>query len=244
MQETRCDETIANCIKLKNYYQYWNCSQKEGARSGNRYSGVSLWSKIEPIRVEYSLPNLENDEGRIIFAEFDDFYILNTYVPNAGTNFDYRTNVWDPAILEFLQTMSLSEKKVIWCGDLNVGITPLDVFWSDPLSSSYDKAALSGVGNSAKAGYTKEERDGIIKILDTGYVDVFRTLYPFTRDYTWWNMRIPAFRPANKGWNIDRFIIHKDLLKNVHDMKIIRNAGLLTKPSGSDHAAIFLEMKL
>jgi len=240
MQETRCGEEIAQCVKIQGYYQYWNSSKGEGARSGDRYSGVTLWSKKEPLSVSTSLPNFEDNEGRIILAEFEDFILLVTYVPNAGTNFEYRTQVWDPAILEFLQK---NKKKLVWCGDLNVARTPNDVFWGDPKSSSYDPAALKGVGKAAKAGYTKEERKDMEQFLEAGYVDVYRYLYPEEKGaYTWFNPRIPTFRESNKGWRIDYFVVSKNLVSNIQDMQILRESGLLTKPQGSDHTAILLKL--
>jgi len=240
-QETRCSGDIAGCIKVEGYEQYWNCSHGSGARSGDRYSGVSVWTKIKPKNVYDHLPNLNDDEGRLLLLEFDHFWLLNTYVPNAGTNFDYRTQVWDPALLEFLQTMTMNKKPLVWCGDMNVARAPIDVFWGDPTSSSYDKAALSGVGNSAKAGYTLPERQAMESFLRAGYVDVYRHLYPEEKGaYTWWNMRIPSFRSANKGWRIDYFIVNQALMGKVKDMQILRQAGLLTTPQASDHAAILL----
>jgi len=241
LQETRCDEKISGCIQIDGYYQYWSCSQGSGARSGARYSGVTLWTKTEPKNVTYSIPTLPEHEGRIIVAEFNSFVLLTTYVPNAGTNFDYRVNMWDPAIHRFLQNLKKKNKKVIWCGDLNVARTPNDVFWGNPESSSYNKAALKGVGRAAKAGYTKEEREGIEHILKGGYIDVYRHFYPKEKEaYTWWNPRIPIFRTKNKGWRLDYFIVSKNLIPCVQDMVILRDAGLLTKPQGSDHAAILL----
>lgn len=244
MQETRCDGDISQCIKITGYHQYWNCSSGEGARSGNRYSGTAVWTKKQPIHVFYGLPNLDDHEGRILLLEFEDFWLLNTYVPNAGTNFDYRTKVWDLAILEFLQRVKINNKKLIWAGDLNVARFPIDVFWGDPSSSSYDKAALVGTGRASKPGYTKEERDHMEQFLEAGYSDVYRTLNPDEKGaYTWFNPKIPAFRMANKGWRIDYFIVSNELMPKVRNMSILYDSGLLTTPHGSDHLAILLEIR-
>ncbi len=240
LQETKCTESIAGCIKIKGYYQYWNCSKKTGHRSA--YSGVTLWTKIKPKKVKYSIPKLNDEEGRIIIADYKNFILINTYVPNAGTNFDYRINEWDPAMYKFLKKLKKKNKNVIWCGDLNVARTPLDIHWGDPLSSSYNKQGLKGTGSNAKAGYTLEERKGIEKILDLGYIDVFRHQYPNSRMYTWWPPRVPIFRSLNKGWRIDYFIVNKSFLSCVKNFINIDDAGLLTKPQGSDHGAILLEL--
>jgi len=243
-QETRCNEAIAGCVKIKGYFQYWNYSQGSGARSGDRYSGVSIWSKVEPKSISYSLPNLDDKEGRILLADFGDFLLLNTYVPNAGTNFEYRVKVWDPAILDFLRATRETGQNLIWAGDLNVARTPLDVFWGDPKSSSYDKKALEGVGKYAKAGYTKEEREDMEAFLAEGYTDVYRKLYPDDKDaYTFWSARIPMLRLSNKGWRIDYFVVSRSMETRVKDMEILRDAGMRTKPFASDHAPILLFLK-
>lgn len=244
LQETRCGDVVSGCVQLSGYYQYWNSSKGEGARSGDRYSGVTLWSKEKPKNVWYEIPGLDDKEGRIILADFGDFLLLNTYTPNAGTNFEYRTNVWDPAFYKFLQKVKKNGQKLVWCGDLNVARNPIDVFWGDPNSSSYDKNALKGIGSSAKAGYTLEERRGMEKFLSAGYVDVYRELYPDEKGaYTWWNPRIPPFRILNNGWRIDYFLVSESLMKCVVDMKNIKDAGVSTKPQGSDHGAILLTLK-
>jgi exodeoxyribonuclease III len=246
-QETRCDQSVAGCIQIAGYHQYWSCSKGSGARAGNRYSGTSLWSKIKPDSVSYNIPTLPepDQEGRAIVAEYDKFTLITTYVPNAGTNFDYRTQVWDVAIRDYLAQLRRTGKNVIWCGDLNVARTPNDVFFGDPESSRYNKAAMKGTGYAAVGGFTKEEREGFERILDEGYLDVYRELYPNQKDaYTWWNQRAPGFRAVNLGWRLDYFILNARLMPCVIDMLILKHAGLCTKPQGSDHAAILLELRM
>ncbi len=245
-QETRCDEKIWGCINIHGYYQYWNCSKKKGAR-GSGYAGTSVWTKIKPLNVLYDLPTLKQRdmEGRILVLEYPSFVLINTYVPNAGTNFDYRVNEWDPAIQNYLAKLKSEKTNVIWCGDMNVARTPKDVHFGNPKSSAYTARRLSGTGSTAVAGFTKEERDGFEKILKEGYVDVFRELNPDTIDsFTWWNPRAKGniFRMKNKGRRIDYFVINKELMKWVENMEIITDAGLETKPQGSDHAAIYLQL--
>jgi len=250
-QETRCNSEVAGCFQVKGYYQYWNCSKGTGARAGARYSGVSLWSKIRPHSVSYNLPTLPqpDQEGRIIVAEYDYFTLITTYVPNAGTNYEYRTTVWDKAMRVYLAQLQSEGRNVIWCGDLNVARTAQDVFFGNPNSSTYNPAALKGVGSAAVAGFTKAERDNFEDILSEGYADVYRYLYPTEKDaYTWWNPRIPIFRSINKGWRLDYFVVNDKLAPCVRNMQILRESGLLTKlqgkPQGSDHAAILLDINL
>lgn len=246
-QETRCDDVVAGCIQITGYHQYWSCSQGKGARAGNRYSGTSLWSKIKPNSVSYNIPTLPEPEheGRVIVAEYDTFTLITTYVPNSGTNFKYRTEVWDKAIHQYLSQLRKAGRNVVWCGDLNVARTPDDVFFGDPKSLHYNKARLKGTGYAAVAGFTKEEREGIERILNDGYSDVYRELYPNQKDaYTWWNPRSSGFRSTNLGWRIDYFIVSSNLMPCVRNMFILPNAGLRTKPQGSDHAAILLELKM
>lgn len=245
-QETRCDKQIAGCIQMAGYYQYWSCSKGTGARTGARYSGTSLWTKVKPNSISYNIPTLPepDQEGRVIVAEYDKFILINTYVPNAGTNFEYRTTVWDVAMRKYLNQLRQQGKKVIWCGDLNVARTPKDVFFGDPESKQYNKARMKGVGAAAVAGFTKEEREGFEVILKEGYTDVYRNLYPEQKGaYTWWNPRSNA-REFNLGWRLDYFIISSDIMKCVNNMVILKDAGLRTKPQGSDHAPILLDLKL
>lgn len=249
LQETRCNEEISGCIKIPGFHQYWNCSQGQGARSGARYSGVTLWSREEPISVEYNVGGLSDKEGRILCAEYSDFFLLSTYVPNAGTNFEYRVNTWDKGMLKFLKKMKKKNKTVIWCGDLNVAPTEKDVHFGykyrpdGSKNTSYAPQKLPGTGKHAVAGFTKEERDNYKKFIKAGYTNVYKALYPDkTYTFSWWTPRIPAFRVHNKGWLIDHVLISENKVNCVKNIEIITDAGLLTKPQGSDHAALFLEI--
>lgn len=238
-QETRCSDELAENIRIKGFYQYWNGSKKDASRSGNRYSGVAVWTKIEPLRVLDNFPDLIDEEGRFLYMEFEDFSLLNIYTPNAGSNFAYRINQWDPAMNNFLKRCHKKHNKLIICGDFNIARTPLDIFWGNPNTKSYDKAALTG--KAPKAGYTREERKDFEEFLENGYIDVYRHFYPTeTGAYTWWNPRIPPFRAANKGWRIDYFVVADFIVKCVKDIQILRNAGLRTKPQASDHAPLMI----
>lgn len=242
-QETRCGDELSKCLKVKGYYQYWNGSKKDGFRSGNRYSGVAVWTKIKPLRILDFFPTLKDQEGRMIYMEFDMFSLLTIYAPNTGTNFDYRINTWDPAVLDFLKKCHRKGNKLIICGDFNVARNPIDVFWGNPASKSYDKDAITG--KTQKAGYTDEERKDFEKFLDAGYIDVYRHFYPDEEGaYTWWNPRMPAFRSSNKGWRIDYFVVSENLIDSVKNIEILRNAGLETRPQASDHAPLLMYIDL
>lgn len=239
-QETKCDSKTFDCITIEGYYQYWNCSQGEKARSGGRYSGTSIWSKIKPNNVLYNIPNLEDKEGRVVIAIYDKFTLINLYSPNSGTNFEYRTKIWDIALKKYLKQLKDRNILTIVCGDLNISHEEIDVFFSDKKSSRYSKEKILGVGKKAIAGFTKEERQNFNNILKLGYTDTFRHFHPNERLYTWFNLRIPSDRSNNKGMRLDYFLTSD--IKYIKSSDILTKSGLLTKPNGSDHTAILLEM--
>lgn len=229
-QETKCDNFPFNKKEQSfQWFEYWNASKEDGARSGSRYSGTSIWTKIKPLSVTYDLPtlSLQESEGRIIIMKFQDFTLINTYVPNSGTNFDFRTKIWDEAIAEYLSILREDKVNIIWAGDMNVARTEKDVFFKPTkISQQY-------------AGFTPEERSGMEKILDIGYSDVFREKNPDSNTmFTWWNPRVPSCRLLNKGWRIDYFIVSNWMLE-----KVI-STDVLTFSKGSDHAAIFIQIDL
>lgn len=240
-QETKCEELEID--KADVYHKYWSSSSGTGARAGNRYSGTSIWTKQLPEHVMYDLPTLSlpEAEGRIIVMRFGTFTLINTYVPNGGTNFEYRTTVWDEAVAEYLSILREDGVNVIWTGDMNVARTKDDIFAARTAS----KAVLEGIGPNAWIGFTKEERDGFEKILSLGYSDVFRELHPDANEmFTWWNLRIPTCRTQNKGWRIDYFIVSDWMMESIVTAKVLLYSGLLSKPSGSDHAAIMMEINV
>jgi exodeoxyribonuclease-3 len=253
-QETKFDMAKPESLRQRSidvnfpeFEKFWNASKGVGARSGSRYSGTSIWTKLKPLSVSYDLPTLSHheSEGRIIVVKFQGFILINTYVPNSGTNFEYRTTVWDEAIAEYLSILREAGENVIWTGDMNVARYEKDVFFGATAS----RGILSGVGKQAIAGFTKEERDGMEKILNIGYSDVFRERNPDATDmFTWWNSRVSAghrtCRDQNKGWRLDYFIVSDWLLKNVIDARVLTFSGLRTKPRGSDHAAILMKIKI
>ena len=219
-QETRCNaETLAR-FQIPGWRIYSVSSELEKAsRSGNRYSGVSIWlhdSLPEPKHIIRHLETLpdppqEGDrEGRFLALDFGDWLLINTYVPNAGTNYQYRTTRWDPAMQNYLRQLRRRDRMVVWVGDLNVAPTPMDVHFGDPLTTPKGKRFLErwggpksedsgyvqqlkvlrdahwstpkmqGTGPLAEAGFTKAERDAFQRFLGEGYVDVWRHLHPKT----------------------------------------------------------------
>lgn len=244
LQETKCDEKVYDNIKIPNFHQYWSSSKGAGARSGNRYSGVSVWSKIKPLKITYEIPSANPDkEGRVIVVDYGGFILINTYCPNSGTNFEYRTQVWDKEIRSYLKLLRDQGNIVVWCGDLNVSHEPIDVFFSDKKSSRYSKTKMDGVGKNAIAGFTKEERENFTNILNEGYIDTFRYfMKEMPNQYTWWNLRMPSDRCNNLGMRLDYFVITDTHINYVEKSEILSKYGLLTKPHASDHAPILLTL--
>ncbi|TRY68497.1 hypothetical protein TCAL_02487 [Tigriopus californicus] len=215
LQETKCSEAkLPDEIKhLKGYsHQYWLAAQKEG------YSGVALLSQTKPVAVTYGLQNKEmDDEGRVITAEFDSFFVVTTYVPNAGrklVTLDKRMR-WDPLLKAHLQALD-AQKPVILCGDLNVAHLEIDL--ANPKT------------NKKSAGFTKEERDGFSDLLKEDFVDTFRHFYPDKEKcYTFWTYMMGA-RAKNVGWRLDYFVVSKRFV----DSNICDNA-IRSEVFGSDH---------
>lgn len=201
------------------YEEYWNSAEKKG------YSGTAVFSKTKPLSVSYGLGIEEHDkEGRVITAEFQDFYLVNVYTPNAQRGLerlDYRM-VWEDVFRRYVK--ELDEKKpVIICGDLNVAHNEIDL-----------KNFKTNVGN---AGFTYEERGKMTELLAAGFVDSFRYLYPDkTGAYSWWSYMFKA-REKNAGWRIDYFIVSQKLADRIDD------AVIYPEVMGSDHCPVGLLLK-
>ena len=245
-QETKSGKEFEDCFSPIEYpYRYWNCSQGIKGRQGNRYSGVSVWSKIKPKKILKTIPTLpkEDKEGRVLILEFDKFILINTYSPNSGTNETYRLNTWDKAMKKYLENLKKENKKVIWCGDLNVALRDMDVHFSNVNSSTYQKRIMEG--KHLVAGFLPEERENLREILKLGYIDVYENLYPTVeKSFTWWDPKIPIFRVKNHGWRLDYFIVSKNLKGRIVSTNIWKDIGTYTKPQGSDHAPISLTIRL
>ena len=223
LQETKADpEQLPAEVRNPNgYFSYFSNSKvKKG------YSGVALYSKIKPKKVEYGMgiPKFD-DEGRILIAYYKDFVLLNVYFPNGGggpARLKYKLDFYDE-FLKFIDKLKKSGEKVIFCGDVNTAHEAIDL--ARPKE------------NEENTGFLPEERAWIDEVVAHGYTDVFRYLYPEKKDtYTYWDMKTFA-RDRNVGWRIDYFFITPDLLPKVKDMKT------LSEVYGSDHCPISLELK-
>jgi len=219
LQETKIEEEVALKEKLPaGYHAYFY-----PAASQKGHHGTGLLTKIKPISVKKGLGIDEHDdEGRCITAEFDKFFVVTTYTPNASrglVNLDYRVNKWDVDFLKYLKKLE-ETKPVIWCGDLNVAHQPIDL--RNPKT------------NTKTAGFTVQERESFSKILDSGFVDTFRHFYPNQEGaYTFWTYMGGA-REKDVGWRLDYYIVSKSLMGSVVDTHIRKHV------KGSDHAPIIL----
>lgn len=219
LQETKCDDNdLPPETSFYGYHRYVNCAQKKG------YSGTAIYSKVEPLSVVNGIGVAEHDDsGRTITAEYESFYLVNTYVPNSGkkvVNLPYRRE-WNTAFLSYIQGLD-QKKPVILTGDLNVSHNEIDL--------------KNHKTNHKNAGFTDEEREDFGKILEAGFVDSFRHLYPDKEGaYTFWTFMGDA-RSKNVGWRLDYFVISERL------MKVVCDSGIREKVHGSDHCPIMLLM--
>lgn len=217
LQETKCsEEKLPPDFTVKGYHSYWCSGEKEG------YAGVALFSKNKPMKVSYGIGVEDHDgEGRAITAEYENFYLVTTYVPNAGRGLVTlpKRLSWDVAFRDYLKSLD-SVKPVILCGDMNVSHKEIDL--ANPKT------------NTKNAGFTKEEREGMTELLAQGYIDTFRHFYPEeTGAYTFWTY-MSAARSRNVGWRLDYFIVSERIIGQICD-SVIRSEVL-----GSDHCPIVL----
>lgn len=233
LQETKAQPEQIDILRFKElgYEPYINSAVKKG------YSGTAIFSKVSPKSVTLDFNNaFEKDafsdqygdllsEGRVIALEFDAFYLVTTYVPNAKSDLSrlqMRYNVWDKHMLEYLKMLE-QNKPVLMCGDLNVAHKEIDL--ANPKQ------------NTMNAGFTKEEREGFDNFVANGLVDTFRHFYPNTVKYTWWSMRSRA-REKNIGWRIDYFLCSQSFIGRVKD------AAILDQVVMSDHCPVTVELDL
>ena len=220
IQETKAqdDQVLEALADLKGYTINVTSAVKKG------YSGVSIFSKVAPISITSGINIEEHDnEGRVLCAEFEDFYMVNVYVPNSGSGLkriEYRAT-WDAAFADYLSKLRKT-KPVVLTGDLNVAHQPIDLARPKP---NYNKTS----------GYTQIEIDGITNILKKGFVDAYRMLYPEKVEYSFWSVRFGA-RAKNVGWRIDYFLVDESLKDNIVESQIH------TQIMGSDHCPISLEL--
>lgn len=201
------------------YFQYWNSAEKKG------YSGTAVFTKHEPLSVKYGIGIPEHDtEGRAITLEYDNFYLLCVYTPNAQrelARLDYRMS-WEDALREYIIALD-KNKPVIYCGDLNVAHCEIDL--KNPKTNHFS------------AGFSDEERAKFGELLSCGFRDSFRTLYPDKIEYSWWSYMYHA-REKNVGWRIDYFVVSDRIMSSVRDSKI------LTEVMGSDHCPVAIDIDL
>lgn len=217
LQETKLQEGQHD-LELPGYYQYWNYAEKKG------YSGTALFTKIEPQSVVYGIGVEEHDhEGRVITAEYEDFYVVTVYTPNSQrelTRLAYRMQ-WEEAFLAYVKKLE-EKKSVIFCGDLNVAHQEIDL--KNPKT------------NRKNAGFTDEERACFTRVLENGFIDTFRHFYPDLEGvYSWWSYMFQA-RAKNAGWRIDYFVTSGALADRLKDAKI--HTGVM----GSDHCPVELDL--
>lgn len=218
IQESKLQEGQVE-LELPGYHQYWNYAEKKG------YSGTAMFTKEEPVSVTYGLGIEEHDhEGRVITAEFPEYYVVTCYTPNSQDGLkrlDYRMQ-WEDAFRAYLKALE-TKKPVIFCGDLNVAHQEIDL--KNPKT------------NRKNAGFSDEERAKFTELLEAGFVDTFRYFYPDQEGiYSWWSYRFSA-RAKNAGWRIDYFCVSESLKDTLVDAKIH------TEVLGSDHCPVELDIQ-
>lgn len=217
VQETKMQEGQLDA-EFEGYHSYWNYADKKG------YSGTAVFTREKPSEVIYGMGIEQHDhEGRVITLEYPDFFFVCVYTPNSQNELrrlDYRME-WDEAFRAHLKALD-KKKPVICCGDMNVAHEEIDL--KNPKT------------NHKSAGFSDEERESFTKLLESGFTDSFRHLYPETVTYSWWSYRMKA-RERNTGWRIDYFLVSDRLMPQVADSRIH------TTIMGSDHCPIELEIK-
>ena len=218
LQETKMQPDQLK-LELEGYHQYFYSAQRKG------YSGTAIFCKEEPLNVSCDFnDDKHNDEGRVLTLEYPNFYLVNAYVPNSKEGLlrlDYRQE-WEDWLRANLVDLA-KKKPVVYCGDLNVAHNEIDL--------------KNPTANRRNAGFSDEERAKFQALLDAGFIDTFRYLYPEEVAYSWWSYRFKA-REKNIGWRIDYFVVSKDLKDKLIDVKIHSNI------MGSDHCPVSLDIDI
>jgi exodeoxyribonuclease-3 len=220
LQETKAHPGDVQHVTWPTGYEaFWNSAVKKG------YSGTAILTRVKPLKVTSDIGVKDHDtEGRVLTAEFADFYLVNVYQPNSQrglTRLAYRTEEWDPAFLAFLRKLEKKGKPVVFCGDLNVAHQELDL--TNPKT------------NRRNAGFTDEERDNFSKLLAKGFVDTFREFEKGPGHYTWWSQMMNC-RARNIGWRVDYFVASEKL------RPALKRAWISPEVMGSDHCPVGLEI--
>lgn len=226
LQETRCDQINGKLALIDGYNSYFNQSKLSDARGPNRYSGTAIYTKIIPNKIEYTVPDYDDKEGRIIIAYFNNFVLINVYSPNSGTNYDNKI-IFQEALLNFVQ--SLGNTKIIYCGDFNIAV-----------DTHFDKSK-----SYEMPGTYKHELEYHKKLIDAGFVDSISKNDKIV--YTWWDQRgrkitvaktqkeTNLLRHQNKGWRID-YIFTKNF--KYSECIVLKHIGEEYSPHASDHAPV------
>ncbi len=217
IQETKMQEGQAE-VPMDGYHQYWCSAEKKG------YSGTAVFTKQEPLSVTYGIGvDVHDHEGRVITCEYEDFYLVNVYVPNSQNELkrlDYRMQ-WEDDFRAYLVGLD-AVKPVVICGDMNVAHKEIDL--KNPKT------------NTKNAGFTPEERAKMTELQEAGFIDSWRYFYPDAEGvYSWWSYRFNA-RKNNAGWRIDYFLVSEKIKDRM------KGAAILTDIMGSDHCPVVLEM--
>jgi exodeoxyribonuclease-3 len=220
LQETKAHPgDVAHVDWPAGYLPFWNSAEKKG------YSGTAIFTRVKPLSVALGIGKPEHDrEGRVLAAEFADFWLVNVYQPNSQRGLlrlAYRTEEWDPAFLAWLRRLERKGKPVVFCGDLNVAHAEIDL--ANPRS------------NRRNAGFTDEERANFSKLLSRGFVDTFRVFEPGPGHYSWWS-QMGDCRERNIGWRVDYFVASERL------RPALRRAWISPEVIGSDHCPVGLEL--
>jgi len=215
LQETKGTEDQAGIgVELHQYFHYWNAAKKAG------YSGTAVLTKTKPLKVTNGIGIAQHDdEGRVVTLEFDNFYLVNVYVPNSKrdlSRLDYRAKEWDVDFLKYLKKLE-KKKPLIFCGDLNVAHKEIDL--TNPKA------------NENNHGFTPQERAGFDNLVKAGFIDTFREFNKEGGHYTWWS-QMGNCRKRNIGWRIDYFLISPALRKPLKDAFILKDV------MGSDHCPV------
>ena len=218
LQETKCGPDDVEQLWTARYASHWNCAEKKG------YAGTAIFSRARPLKTTTGINIAEHDrEGRVLTAEFDDFFVVNVYVPNSQrelTRLAYRQG-WDRDFLRYLKKLE-RRKPVIFCGDMNVAHTEIDL--ANPKA------------NVRNHGFTAEERAGFAALLEAGFVDTFREFERGGGHYSWWSP-MPGVRARNIGWRIDYVLISPALRPR------LKRAFILKDVPGSDHCPVGIELE-
>lgn len=217
IQESKMQEGQAD-IDIEGYKRFMSSAEKKG------YSGTIIYTKHEPLSVTYGINGLYNDEGRVITLEYDKFYLVNAYVPNSKEELkrlDYRM-IYEDNLRQYLVELD-KKKPVIYCGDLNVAHERIDLKNPD--------------SNTRNPGFTNEERTKMTELLNAGFTDTYRSLYPTKIEYSWWSYRFNA-RANNAGWRIDYFIVSNRIKEMINDV-VIRGDIY-----GSDHCPVEMTIEI